>query len=188
MGLYHTSATKYIYIYIHTHTHTHTHINKKQSEKPGLKQHSKNEDHGIQSHHFMANWEFIFLGSKITTDGDCSHEIKRCLLLGKKVMTNLDSILKSRDISLQTKVHLIKAMVFPVWMWELDYKESWAPKNWCFWTVVLEQTLESPLDSKEIKPVKPKGNLFWIFFGRTDAEAEAPILWPPDEKNWLIGK
>ena len=73
-------------------------------------------------------------------------------------------------------------------MWELDYKESWAPKNWCFWTVVLEKTLESPLHCKEIQPVHPKGNQSWIFIGRTDAEAETPILWPPDEKNWLIGK
>ena len=81
-------------------------------------------------------------------------------------------------------------MVFPVviWMWELDYKESWAPKNWCFWTVVLEKTLESPLDCKEIQPIHPKGNQSWMFIGRTDAEAETPILWPPDAKNWLIGK
>ena len=75
-----------------------------------------------------------------------------------------------------------------VWMWELDHKESWVPKNWCFWTVVLEKTLESPLDCKEIQPVNPKGNQSWIFIGRNDAEAEAPILWPPDAKNWLIGK
>ena len=122
-------------------------------------------------------------------------EIKRCLLLGRKAMTNLESILKSRDITLVTKVHLVKAMVFPVvdgwmwivWMWELDYKESWAQKNWCFWTVVLEKTLESPLDCK-IKPVNLKGNKSWIFIGRTDAEAEAPILWPPDAKNRLVGK
>ena len=90
-----------------------------------------------------------------------------------------------------TKVHLVKAMVFSnthVWMWELDYKESWAPKNSCFWIVVLERTLESPLDSKEIKPVNPKGNQSWISIGRTDAEAETPILWPPDAKNWLVGK
>ena len=82
-------------------------------------------------------------------------------------------------------------MVFPVvmyGMWELDYKESWAPKNWCFWTVVLEKTLESPLDCKEIQPVLPKGNQSWVFIGRTDAEAETPILWPPDGKNWLIWK
>ena len=105
--------------------------------------------------------DFNFLGSKITADGDCNHEIKRCLLLGRKAITNLDSILKSRDITLPTKIHLVKAMIFSsshVQMWVLDYKETWAPKNWCFWTVVLEKTLESPLDCKEIKPVNPKGN------------------------------
>ena len=75
-----------------------------------------------------------------------------------------------------------------VWIWELNYKESWMPKNWCFWTVVLEKTLESPLDCKEIQPVHPKGDQSWVFIGRTDAEAETPILWPPDGKNWLIGK
>ena len=132
--------------------------------------------------------DFIFLGSKITADGDCSHEIKRRLLLGRKAMTNLRSILKSRDITLSTKFRLVKAMVFPVVMWELDHKESWAPKNWCFWTVVLEKTLESPLDCKEIQPVNPKGNQSWIFIGRTDAEAQVPTLWPPDAKNWLTGK
>ena len=135
--------------------------------------------------------DFIFGGSKITADGDYSHEIKRHLLLGRKAMTNLDSMLKSKDFILPTKIHLVKAMVFSsshVWMWKLDYKESWAPQNWCFWTVVLEKTLESPLDSKEIQPVHPKGNQSWIFIGRTDVEAETPILWPPDVKNWLIGK
>ena len=104
--------------------------------------------------------DFIFGGSKITADGDCSHEIKRHLLLGRKVMINLDSILESRDITLPTKVCLVKAMVFPVimvWMRELDCEESWAPKNWRFWTVVLEKTLECPLDCKEIQPVHPKG-------------------------------
>ena len=122
-------------------------------------QHSENEDHGIRSHHFMGNrWEteetvsdFIFLGSKITADGDCSHEIKRRLLLGRKVMTNLDRIFKSRDITLPTKVHLVKAMVFPVIMYGCEswtVEESWVPKNWCFWTVVFEKTLESPLDCK----------------------------------------
>ena len=75
-----------------------------------------------------------------------------------------------------------------VWIWELDYKESWTPKNWCFWTVVLEKTLESPLDYKKIQPVHPKGNQSWIFTGRTDVEAEAPILWPPDVNSWLIWK
>ena len=105
-------------------------------------------------------------------------------------MTNLDSILKSRAVTLLTKVLLVKAMVLPVvmWMWELDYKESWAPKNWCFWTVVLEKTLESPLACKEIQCINPKGNQSWIFIERTDAEAETPIIWPPDTKNWLIGK
>ena len=133
---------------------------------------------------------FIFLDSKITADGDCNHEIKRCLLLGKKVKTNLDSILKSKDITLSMKVHLVKAMVFPVVMygWELDYKESWAPKNWCFWTVVLEKTLESPLDCKEIRPVHPKGDQSWVFIGRTGVEAETPIFWPSDAKRWLTSK
>ena len=100
------------------------------------------------------------------------------------------NILKSRDIYLPTKVHLIKAVVFPVVMygWELDHKENWAPKNWCFWTVVLEKTLESPLDCKEIQPVHPKGNQSWIFIGKTDAEAEAPVLWPPDEWSQFIRK
>ena len=132
--------------------------------------------------------DFIFLGSKITADGDCTHEIKRCLLLGRKVMINLDSIVKSRDITLPTKVCLVKAMVFPVVMWELDCEKSWAPKNCCFWTVVLEKTLDSPLESKDIKPVIPKRNWPWIFFGGTDAEAESLIVWPPDVKNWLTGK
>ena len=92
---------------------------------------------------------------------------------------------KKWTITLPTKVHLVKAMVF---RWELDHKESWVPKNCCFWTVVLEKTLESPLDCKEIQPVSPKGNESWIFIGRTDAEAETPILWPPDVKSRLIGK
>ena len=134
--------------------------------------------------------DFIFLGSKITAGGDCSHDIKRRLLLERKVMTNPDSILKSRDITLPTKFHLVKAMVFPVVMYgcgELDYKESWVPKNWCFWTVVLEKTLESPLDCKEIHPVHPKGDQSWVFIGGTDVEAETPILWP-DAKSWLIWK
>ena len=105
-------------------------------------------------------------------------------------MTNLDSILKSRDIILQTKVCLVKGIVFPVVMYgcELDYKESWAPKNWCFWTVVLENTLESPLDHKEIQPVHPKGDQSWVLIGRTDIEAETLILWLPVVKSWLIWK
>ena len=134
--------------------------------------------------------DFMLGGSKIPADGNCSHEIKRHLLLGRKAMTNLDSILKSRDITLPTKVHLVKAFFFPVVTYgcELDHKESWAPKNWCFWTVVLEKTLKSPLDCKEIQTVHPKWNQTWIFIGRTDAEAEIPILCPPDVKNGLIWK
>ena len=127
--------------------------------------------------------DFLFLVSKTTADGNCNHEIKRCLLLGRKAMTNLDSVLKSRDITLPTKVHLVKAMVSSnshVWMWELDYKESWVPKNWCFWPVMLEKTLESSLDCKDIQPVHPKGNQSWILIGRTDAEAETPKCWLPD--------
>ena len=174
---------------------------KEESEKVGLKL-------NIQKTKFMASgaitsWQidgeivktltdFIFGGSKITADGDRSHEIERCLLLRRKLMTNLDSILKSRDITLPTKVHLFsQSFGFSsshVWMLELDYKEGWAPKKWCFWTVVLEKTLESPLDCKEIQLVHPKGNQSWIFIGRTDAEAETPILWPPDAKSWFIGK
>ena len=110
----------------------------------------------------------------------------------KRWQEYLDSILKSRDITLPTKVHLVKAMTTfsrsHVWMWELDYKESWVPKNWCFRTVVLEKTLDSLLDYKEVQPINPKGNQSWIFIGRTDAEAETPIPWPPDAKNWLIWK
>ena len=133
---------------------------------------------------------FILGGSKITADGDCSHENKRCLLLGRKAMTNLDSILKSRDITLSTNM-FSQGYVFysgHVWMWELDYKESWALKNWCFWTMVLEKTLESPLDCKGIPPVHPKGDQSWVFIVRTDVDAETAILWPPDAKSWLIWK
>ena len=118
-------------------------------------------------------------------------KLKDAYFLGRKVMTNLDSILKSRDITLPTKVRLVKAMVFfsgRVRMWELDYKESWALKNWCFWIVVLEKTLESPLDCKEIQPVHPKGDQSWVFIGGTDAEVATPTLWPPDAKSWLIWK
>ena len=121
-------------------------------------------------------WQILFWGvSKITADGDCSHEIKRHLLHGKKAMINLDSILKSRDITLPTKVCLVKAMVFPVVIygcesWTIEKAEH--PKNWCFWTVVLEKTLESSLDCKEIQLVHPKGNKSWIFIGRTDAEVK----------------
>ena len=130
-------------------------------------------------------------GSKITVDSDCSHEFKRHSPLGRKAMSNLDSILKSRDITLPTKLHLVKAMVFPVVMYGCEswtIKKAECRKNWCLQTVVLEKTLESPLESKKIKPVHLKGNQPWIFTGRTDAEAETPILWPPHVKSWLIGK
>ena len=134
-------------------------------------------------------WEILFLGgSKITADGDWSHEIKRHLLLGRKTDQPRQHIKKQRHY-LANKGPSSQSYGFSsghVWMWDLDYKESWVPKNWCFWTVVLEKTLESPLDSKEIQPVHSKGNQSWIFIGRTDAET--PILWPPDVKNWLIGK
>ena len=105
-------------------------------------------------------------------------------------MTNLDSILKSKDITLPTKVRLVKAVFSSrhVWMWELDCEESWVQKNWCFWSVVLEKTLESPLDCKKIQPVHSEGDQPWDFFGRKDAEAETPVLWPPHAKSWLIGK
>ena len=183
--------------------------------------------------------DFIFLGSKITADGDCSYGIKRWLLLGRKiydkpvaaVAKSLRSCLTLCDPIdgsppgfsvhriLQTSILEWVAISFShdkpryciekqrqgfdykgpssqsygfsnshVWMLELDQEEGWAPKNWCFQTVVLEKTLESPLDCKEIQSVNPKGNQSWIFIGRTDAEAEVPIVWPPDVKSPLIGK
>ena len=164
---------------------------KEESEKVGLKL-------NIQKTKVMASgpitsWEidgetvsdFIFWGCKITAGGDCSHEIKRCLLFGRKVMTNLDSTLKSRDITLSTKVHLVKAMVFPVVMYGC---ESWTVKKaecrridafelWCW------RTLKSSLDCKEIQSVHPKGNQSWAFIGRTDVEAETVIVWLPDAKS-----
>ena len=129
--------------------------------------------------------------SKIIADGDCSHEIKRHLLLERKAMTNLGSVLKSRDITLPTKVHIVKSMVCPVVMFgcgSWTIKKAECQKNWCFWTIVLEKTLESPLNFKEIKSVNPKGYQHWIFIGKTDAEAKASIFWPPDETSQLIGK
>ena len=167
---------------------------KEESEKVGLKL-------GIQKTKIMAygpiiSWQIngetveivsdFILGSKITADGDCSHEIKRRLLLGRKVMTTLDSILKSRDITLSTKVRLVKAMVFPVVMYGC---ESWTVKKadhqiidafelWCW-----RRLFKSPLDCKEIQPVHPKGNQSWVFIGGTDAEAETSVLWSPDAKS-----
>ena len=110
---------------------------------------------------------------------------------GRKAMTNLHSILKKQRHYFANKCPSSQSYGFSschVWMWELDYKESWARNNWCFWTVLLEKTLESPLDCKEIQLVNPKGYQSWIFIGRVDAEDEIPILWPPDAKNWLTGK
>ena len=136
-------------------------------------------------------WETSFLGgSKINADADCSHEIKRCLLIGRKVMSNLGSIFKSRDITLSTKVHLVKTMVFPVVMygcesWTIKKAECWRIDTW---TVVLEKTLESPLNCKEIQPVHPKADQSWVFIGRSEVGAEIPILWPPHAKSWLIWK
>ena len=116
-------------------------------------------------------------------------KLKVPLLLRRKAMSNPDSILKSRDFA--NKVPSSESYVFSsshVWMWELDYKESWVLNNQCFWTAVLEKPLESPLECKEIKPVNPNGNQSWIFIGKTDSEDETPILWPPDAKNWFIWK
>ena len=132
--------------------------------------------------------DFIFGGSNITADGHCSYEIKRCLLIGSKVMTNLDSLLKSRDVTFPTTVHLVKAMFFSsgcVWMWELDCEESWVPKNLCFWTVCWRRHLRllSWAARSSNQSILKK-----VFFGRTDAKAEPPILWPPHVKSWLIGK
>ena len=122
-------------------------------------------------------------------DSGCSHEIKRCLLLERKAMTDRESVLKKQKHYFADKGPSSQSCGFfssHVWMWELDHKEDWALKNWCFWTLVLEKTLESPLDCNEIKPVNPKGNQTWIFIGRTDTEAA--VLWPPDVKSWVFGK
>ena len=134
--------------------------------------------------------DFIFLDSKINAEGDCRHEIKRRLLLGRKAMTNLDSLLKSKDISFLTKVCIVKTMIFPVVIYGCE--SSTIKKAECQRIDAFEflcwKTLESPLDSKEIKPVNTKENRPWIFIGRIDSKSEAPILWPPDAKSWLTGK
>ena len=172
----------------------------KESEKAGLK--LNNPKTKIMTSYSITSWQidggrvetvtdFIFLGSRITADGECHHEIKRCLLLARKTMTNLANTLKNQRHYFAYKGLSTQSYGFSsghVWMWELDYKGSWAPKNWCFWSVVLEKTLESPLDCKEFKPINPKGNQSWIFTGRTDAEVKAPMLWPPDVKSQLVGK
>ena len=168
---------------------------KEESEKAGFKtQHSRNQNHGIWSHHFMANrwgnsgnggW-FYFGGLQnqcrwwLQPWNQKTHDPwkKSCDQPGQHIK-------KQRCYWLSRQSWFYRSHV---WMWELDYKESWALKNWCLWTVVLEKTLESPLDCKEILPVHPKGNKSWIFIGRTDSEAETPIHWPPYAKNILIGK
>ena len=172
---------------------------KEESEKVGLKLNVQKMK--IMASSPITSWQidgetveavsdFIFPGSKITADGDCSHEIKRRLLLGREVMTNLDSTFKSRDITLSTKVCLVKAMVFPAVMYGC---EIWTIKKaerrridafelWC------SRTLGSPLDCKESQPVCSKGHQSWVFIGRTDVEAEAPILWPLDAKSRITGK
>ena len=171
---------------------------KEESEKAGLKLNIEKINHGIQSHHFMANrrekveavTDVISLGSKITADGDCSHENKRHLLLGRKAMTKLDSILKGRQ-HFANRGPYSQSYGFSssyVQMSKLDHKEGWVLKKWCLQTVLLEKSLKSHLDNKEIKSVNPKGNQFWIFIRRTDAEAEAPIIWPPNGKSRLTGK
>ena len=135
-------------------------------------------------------WQTIFLGCKISADGDGSHEIKM-LALRKKSYGKPRQHIKKQRCYFANKGLYSQSYGFSsghVWMRKLDLKEHWVPKNWCFWTVMLEKTSESPLDCKEIKLVNPKGNQSWIFIGRTDAEAEAPILWPPHVKSWLIGK
>ena len=133
----------------------------------------------------VTDFILFYLGCKIIADSDCSHETKRQLLLGRKAMINVDRIKKQKHY-FASECPYSQSYGFSsvhVWMWELDHKESWAPNNWCFWTVVLEKTLESPLDCKEIKQVNPKGNQSCIFIGRTNAEADTPILCPPDAKN-----
>ena len=136
-------------------------------------------------------WQALFMGgSKITADGNCSHEIKRRLLLQKSYNQSRQHIKKQRHY-FANKDLASQSYGFSsghVWMWELNYKETLAPENWCFWTMVLEKTLESPLDCKEIQPVNLKGNQPWILIGRADAESEATIFCPPDKKTWLIGK
>ena len=132
----------------------------------------------------------FFWGPKSLQMVTAAMKLKDAYSLEGKVMAHQDSILKSRDVTLSTKVHLVKTGFSSshVWMWESDYKTSWVLKNWCFWTVILEKTLESPLDCKEIQLVHPKGDQSWVFIGRTNVEAETPILRPPDVKSWIIWK
>ena len=172
---------------------------KEESEKVGLKLNIQKTK--ITASGPITSWEidgeivetvadFIFLGSKITEDGDCSHEIKRCLLLGRKVMTNLDSILKSRDYFVNKGLSSLSYGFSsgPVWMWELDYKENMSAKELMLFNCGVGEDSWESLGLKEIQPVHPKGDQSWVFIGEIDAEAETPILWPPDAKSWLTGK
>ena len=174
---------------------------KEESEKAGLKLNIQKTK--IMASSPITSWEidgetvetvsnFIFWDSKITADGDSSHEIRRWLFLGRKAMTNLDSVFVEKQRHyLADKGLYSQGYGLPsghIQLWKLDCKEGRVPKNWYLWTVVLEKTPESPLDYKETQPVNPEGNQSWTFIGRTDAEAEAPILRPPDAKSWLIGK
>ena len=173
---------------------------KEESDKAGLKyniQKTKIMESGpitswqIDGETMETMQEFIFLGSKITADGDLQPWNKKTLAPWKKSYDEPRQCVKKQRHCFAHKGQYSQSYGFSssrVWMWELDHKEDWVLKNWCFWIVVLEKTSESPLGSKEIKPVNPKRNQSWIFIGRTDAEAEAPILWPPDAKSLLIKK
>ena len=135
-------------------------------------------------------WQTLFSWAPTSLQTMTAAMKLRCLLLGRKAMTNLNSILKSSDITLPAKVCIVKGLLFPVVTHgrELDHKEGWALKNWYFWNVVLEKTLESPVDCKEIKPVNSKWNQPWIFTGRTDVKDEAPTVWPPNVKSHSLEK
>ena len=171
---------------------------KEESEKAGLRLNIQKmkimASHPIASWQMMGKqwkeWETLFSWAPKSLQMVTTARKLRCLLLGRKIMTKLDSILKCRHYfankGLSSQSYRFSSS--HVWMWESECKESWPPKNWCFWTMVMEKTLESALDCKAIQPVHPKGNQSWIFIGRNGLEAETPILWPPDVKNWLTGK
>ena len=172
---------------------------KEESGKVGLKLNiQKTKIMASGTHPFMANrWgnsgnsETLFSWAPKSLQMATAAMKLRHLLLGRKAIINLDSILKKQRRYFANKSPPSQSYGFSsshIWMWEFDHKESWVPNKWCFRTIVLEKALEILLDCKEIKPVNPKGNQSWIFIGRTDAEAEIPILWPPDSKNWLIWK
>ena len=173
-------------------------LKKKKKKHKKNPPHSENCDHGIRSYHFMANrWGnsgnsgWLFWGLQNYCRWWLQPWNKKMLTPSKKSYDQPRQHIKKQRHYFANKGPSSQGYGFPsghVWMWELDYKESWAPKNWCFWTVVLEKTLESPLDCKEIQPAYPKGDHSWVIIGRTDAETETPTLWPPDSKNWLIWK